>query len=51
MVSDAGAKCFQSEKKLVSNYQNYLNQGRNELYGIRVHSAGIWDHKPWDQDQ
>ena len=26
-------------------------QGRNELYGIRVHSAGIWDHKPWDQDQ
>ena len=26
-------------------------QGRNEVYGIRDHSAGIWDHKPWDRDQ
>ena len=28
-----------------------IKQGRNEVYGIRDHSAGIWDHKPWDRDQ
>ena len=27
------------------------NQGRNEIYEIRDHRAGIWDHKPWDRDQ
>ena len=26
-------------------------EGSNEVYGIRDHSAGIWDHKPWDRDQ
>ena len=41
------------QNSIVRVVTRYMGSGINSKKwgGIRNHSAGIWDHKPWDRDQ
>ena len=49
-LTAAFASCLLGDYRVVTRYMG-SGINRKRWGGIRDHSAGIWDHKPWDRDQ